>query len=79
MDQETTAPVLSVTEAYELIERGDFVALQYAGGASVDVLVDGVLWLSGHHKPLQIVSSRGRRYALGGNDKLVWKERCRGF
>lgn len=74
MDQETVAPVLTVDEAYEQVRPGDFVVLQTSRG-SEGVKVDGMVWLSGHHKPLQIVSSRGRRYALGSEDRLVWKGR----
>lgn len=73
------AELFTVVEAYDKIERGDFVHLQHADGTKVDVLVDGVLWLQGQHKPLHIVSSRGRRYALGADDRIVRKERARGY
>jgi hypothetical protein len=75
MATEAQAAVLNLTDAYDQIERGDFVTLVYADGVNTDVKVDGMAWLSGHHKPLQIVSSRGRRYALGNNDRVVRKER----
>lgn len=67
------------SEAYEEIERGDFVELRFSDGGHEDVLVQGVMWLSGHHRPLQIVSSRGRRYALGEGDRVARLDRGRGF
>ena len=68
-----------VEAAYDEIERGEFVTLHYADGGTADVKVDGMCWLVGRHKPLQIVSSRGRRYALGENDRVVRSGRERGF
>lgn len=69
----TAEEILGVTEAYEQLERGEFVILCTAAG-NEGVKVDGIMWLSGAHKPLQIVSSRGRRYALGHEDKIVRKK-----
>lgn len=79
-DEETeTGAALNLIECYEQIERGDYVTLQTERGEE-SVLVEGMLWLVGYHKPLQIVSSRSRRYALGGDDRVVLRDKStRGF
>lgn len=64
----------NIIEAYEELRSGDFVIMHTATGDE-GVKVDGALWLTGQHKPLQIVSSRGRRYALGFDDRISFKER----
>lgn len=69
--------VLNLTEAYEELRRGEYVVLQTDAG-NEGVKIDGMMWLSGALKPLQIVSSRGRRYALGNADRII-RSRERGF
>lgn len=77
--QPVEATVLQVTDAYEEIERYDLVTLHFADGEQVDVKVEGMCWLAGHAKPLQIVSTRSRRYALGEADRVIRQPRERGF
>lgn len=69
---------LSPTEAYEELERGDYVRLQFEHDSQC-VKVDGVLWLEGRRQPLHVISSRGRRYPLGAGDRVVVLEKKRGY